>query len=118
MTLKTIKHKRQTINAIRHSKNNEPPLPVKTGLMVHAKTRKKSLGEKLAVEGIKCIIFKSTRNRRQYYVTTLSAVPWRRDCVPKKHKKKGLFTVAVIENVDNDPSATTKCLFHGTSISM
>ena len=38
MTLKTIKHKRQTINAIRHSKNNEPPLPVKTGLMVHAKT--------------------------------------------------------------------------------
>ena len=42
----TVKHKRQTSSATRHSKKNEPPIPVKIGLMVHAKTRKKSLVEK------------------------------------------------------------------------
>ena len=48
----TVKHKRQTSSAIRHSKKNKTPLPVKIGLMVHAKTRKKSLVEKSDLEGL------------------------------------------------------------------
>ena len=45
----TVKHKRQASSVTHHSKKNELPLPVIIGLMVYAKTRKKSLVEKLAV---------------------------------------------------------------------
>ena len=47
----TVKHKRQNTSATCHSRKNEPPLPVKIELMVHAKARKESLVEKLAIEG-------------------------------------------------------------------
>lgn len=47
-----VKHKGQTSSATLHSKKYETPLPVKIGLMVHAKTRKESLAEKVAVEGL------------------------------------------------------------------
>ena len=36
----------------RHSKFNESPLPVKNGILVHAKARKILLVEKLAAEGL------------------------------------------------------------------
>ena len=37
----SVKGKRQCSGSVRHSRINEPPLPVKIGLMIHAKTRKK-----------------------------------------------------------------------------
>ena len=46
-----VKSKRSATGSIHHSKTNEPPSPVKIGLLVHAKTRKKSIVEKLAEEG-------------------------------------------------------------------
>ena len=49
---KKVKHKRQTSSSTHHSKKNETPLPVKIGFMVHAKARKKSPVEKLAVKGL------------------------------------------------------------------
>ena len=36
----------------RHSKANEPPLPIKTGLMIHSQTRKKSIVNDLAAPGL------------------------------------------------------------------
>ena len=45
-----VKSKRSATSSIRHSKTNEHPFPVKIGLLVHAKTRKKSIVEKLAEE--------------------------------------------------------------------
>ena len=45
-----VKTKRICDGFLRHSKSNEPPLPVKIGLLVHAKTRKKSLVENLTAE--------------------------------------------------------------------
>ena len=36
----------------RHSKANEPQLPIKTGLMIHSQTRKKSIVNDLAAEGL------------------------------------------------------------------
>ena len=38
-----VKTKRRCDGFLRHNKSNEPPLPVKIGFLVHAKTRKKSL---------------------------------------------------------------------------
>ena len=37
---------------VRHSTQNEPPLPAKIGLMVHSKTRKKSIVDELAADGL------------------------------------------------------------------
>ena len=48
----SIKTKRRSDGFLRHSVTNEPPLAVKIGLMIHSKTRKRSLVEKLAAEGI------------------------------------------------------------------
>ena len=36
----------------RHSKANEPPLPIKTGLMIHSQTRKKSVVNDLEAAGL------------------------------------------------------------------
>ena len=36
----------------RHSKANEPPLPIKTGLMIHSQMRKKSIVNDLAAAGL------------------------------------------------------------------
>ena len=45
-----VKTKRRCDGFLRQFKSNEPHLPIKIGLLVHAKTRKKSLVEKLAAE--------------------------------------------------------------------
>ena len=45
-----VKNKRRSPTFTRHAKTNEPPLPVLIGLLVHAKTRTKSLIERLAAE--------------------------------------------------------------------
>ena len=36
----------------RNSTTNEPPLPVKVGLLIHSKTRKKSIVNDLAADGL------------------------------------------------------------------
>ena len=72
--------------------------------MVHAITRKKSLVEKLAVEGLS--ISYSRLNKTQ-------------DNIMRQLCQQGLFTVTAIDNADDDPSsATAKCSFYGTSISV
>ena len=48
----SMKKKRQSKGRVRHSKVNEPPLPVKIGLLIHAPTRKKSLVNKYAKDGL------------------------------------------------------------------
>ena len=76
-----VKTKRICDGFLRHSKFNEPTLPVKIGLLVHAKTRKKSLVEKLAAEGLSIIhqrvqdiqkISYVTSSKRWYRLSTVS----------------------------------------------
>ena len=101
-----------------HSKSNEPPLPVKIGLLVHAKTRKESFVEKLAAEGLS-ISYQRVQDIQKMVTNQL--------CDKFKNKKdsiicppslqKGLFLNAAIDNIDHDPSSTgTKSSFNGTSI--
>ena len=47
-----VKTKRRHDGFLSQFKSNEPPFLVKIGLLVHAKTRKKLLVEKLAAEGL------------------------------------------------------------------
>ena len=47
-----VKTKQRLDGFLSQFKSNEPPLLVKIGLLVHVKTRKKLLVEKLAAEGL------------------------------------------------------------------
>ena len=58
--------RRQNSLKIRHAKTNEPPLPVLVGLLIHSKTRKKSLVERICIYGIKYNLLSSNRNSRYY----------------------------------------------------
>ena len=85
--------------------------------MVHAKTRKRSLVEKLAVEGLS--ISYSRVREIQDNITRQLCQYLDEGIVCPRNIEKGLFTVAAIDNVDHDPSsATAKCSFHGISISI
>ena len=110
----TVKHKKETSSATCHSKKNEPPFLVKIGLMVHAKTKEKSLaveGLSISYSGVQEIQDNITKQLCQQYLDEGIVCP--------RNIVKGLFTIAAIDNVDRDPSsATAKCSFHGTSISV
>ena len=114
-----IKHKRrdEAINR-RHSKMNEPPLPVLLGLMIHAKTRKKSIVETFATLGLS-ISYRRVQEIQDIITGTLCQ-KYEQDglvCLPTL--KEGLFTTAAIDNIDHNPSSSTaKSSFHGISISI
>ena len=114
----SMKGKRQCSGSVRHSRINQPPLPVKIGLMIHAKTRKKSLIEALASEGL-CISYKRVEEIQNSIIIQLCAKYIKEDIVCPRALQKGLFTTAAIDNIDHDPSSTrAKSSFHGTSISI
>ena len=100
----TVKHKRQASSVTCHSKKNEPPLPVKIGLMVHANTRKMSLVEKLAVEGLS-ISYARVQEIQDNITRQLCHHYLDEGIVCPRNTEKSLFTVAPIDNVDHDPSS-------------
>ena len=93
-------------------------MPVKIGLMMHVKTRKKGLVKALASEGL-CISYKRAEEIQNSIVTQLCAKYIKEDIVCPPALQKELFTTAAIDNIDHDPSsAVAKLSFHGTSISI
>lgn len=103
---------------VRHDKRRETPLAIYTGLMIHAKTRKKGLIEKLSSRGL-CISYE----RIQEIISGLASsvcLQYERDgCVCPSRLKKDLFTVGAVDNIDHNPSARNAMeSFHGTAISI
>ena len=114
----SVKGKRRCSGSVKHSRINEPPLPVKIGLMIRAKTRKKGLVEALASEGLS-ISYKRVEEIQNSIVTQLCAKYIKENIVCPPAVQKGLFTTAATDNIDHDPSSTgTKSSFHGTSTSI
>ena len=102
---------------MRHSKSNEPPLPLKIGLLVHTKTRKKSLVEKLAAEG-RSISYKRVQDIKKIVANQLCDKFKKVGIAFLLSLPKGLFLNAAIDNIDPDASSTgAKSSFHGTSTS-
>ena len=87
------------------------------GLSIFAKTRKKSLVEMLHEHGL-CISYERVLEISvQLGDATVSKYVKGVVCPPVL--RKGLFTTAVMDNIDNNPSATTATTsFHGTRLSM
>ena len=102
----------------RHSKDRETPFPVYMGLSVYAKTRKRNLVEMLHQYGLSISYDRVLEVSAQLGDATVSKyVEEGVVCPPVL--RKGLFTTAVMDNIDHNPSATTATTsFHGTSISI
>ena len=114
----SVRFNRRSLQNTRHSKSNEPPFPVKIGLMIFAKTKKKSLVNLLCSEGLS--ISYSRVQEIQATITKQMCEKYKQeDIVCPPSLTKGLFTTAAINNIDHNPSsATAKTSFHGTSISI
>lgn len=103
---------------MRHTKKNETPLALYTGLMVHSKTRKKEIVDEMCQLGL------SVSYKR---VTSVSTDLEKDMCthfqatgiVCPPTLRKGLVTSAAMDNFDHNPSSTTaKHSIHGTGISL
>ena len=108
----------QAKSTTRHSKERETPLPIYLGMMVHTKTRKRKLVDKLYELGLSIsydrVLDISTEldNKICHHYMMETAV-----CPPQL--KGGLFTTAAVDNIDHNPSSTSAHdSFHGTGISL
>ena len=102
----------------RHDKSREPPLPVYLGVLIHNKTRKRELVEKLFDLGLSVsydrVLEISTDAGTEIckHYDQLNAV-----CPPQL--KKGGFTTAAVDNINHQTSSTTaNNSFNGTGISI
>ena len=109
---------KQSPDVPRHNAARETPLPIYLGIMLHSKTRKRELVDKLFELGLSVsydrVLNISTElgNKVCHHYEAKGVV-----CPPEL--KCGLFTTAAIDNIDHDPSSTSSHdLFHGTGISL
>eukprot|EP00112_Aurelia_sp_Birch-Aquarium-sp1_P011754 Seg2473.4 transcript_id=Seg2473.4/GoldUCD/mRNA.D3Y31 product="hypothetical protein" protein_id=Seg2473.4/GoldUCD/D3Y31 len=117
-----VKHKQSpahvTEKSSRHAVHQETPLPIYLGILVHAETRKKGMIEKLhnlgfsiSYDRVLCLASEMGNSVVESY--RLDGV------VCPKSLRRNVFTTAVVDNIDHNPSSTTaKDSFHGTSISI
>ena len=102
----------------RHSKQNEPLLPLLIGLSIHSQTRKKGIAEFLASQGLS-VSYNRVIEIEDDITKQLCFHYNSQGVVFPPTLKDGLFTVAAIENIDHGPSSSTsQTSFHGTSISI
>ena len=109
---------RDTVTYVRHSSSNEAPLSVAVGLMVYMRSRKKSLVNQLAHEGLS-ISYKCIKLTQKCIKNQLCSKYPAEDseCPPKLQTR--LFTSTAIDNIDhNQSTAIAKTSFHETSITI
>ena len=113
-----VKQKCREKQKFRHSKNNEPPLPVLNGLMVDARKGKRKLVDQLAAKGVS-ISYDHAMNLRKSISNQVCMEYQANGLVCSVDLKKNVFTTAAIDNLYHNPSsATTKSSFHGTTKSV
>ena len=111
------KHQKN-IQMTRHNKSREPPLPIYIGILIHNKTRKRELVEKMFELGL------SVSYDRVLEISTEAGTAICRryeqlDAVCPPQLKKHLFTTAAVDNINHQTSSTTaKNSFIGTGISI
>ena len=113
----TVKTKRKG-NNFRHSKDNEPPLPVKVGLSIHSKTREKSLIDDLFSMGLS-ISYERVISIEDNITKSLCKKYNDEEVVCPPDLEPDTFISGAIDNLDHNPtSATSNTAYHGTSISI
>ena len=114
-----MKQKRQEgTQKFRRSKNKKPLLPFLFDLMMHARTRKKKLVDRLAAEGVS-ISYDRVMNLRRSISNQVCIDYQANGLVCPVDLKNNVFTTAPIDTLDHNPnSALAESSFHGTTISV
>ena len=110
--------RRSTDGSVRHSRNQEKPLPLYIGVLMHVKTRIKKLVEKLCALGLSvsydrvlCLSSDLANAVCEHYEENGTVCP-------PKLRGRG-FNYCCFYNIDHNRSSTTATgSFHGTSISL
>lgn len=102
----------------RHVAPREPALPLYIGFNIHSLTRSKTLVTRLYQLGLS-VSYARILEIEDWLATSVSERFEEDNCVCPPNLKKGLFSVAALDNIDHNPSSTTaSSSFHGTSISI
>ena len=91
----------------RHSVKTETPLPIFNALKVHVQTRNKSIIETQHRLGLS-ISYKRTLQITDFVKNAVCQDYIENGVVCPPHIPKGIFTTAALDNLDHDPSSTTK----------
>ena len=102
----------------RHKLERETPLPIYVGLMLHAKTRKASITDRLAKLGLS-IPSDRIENIKTMVTGALCERYKENDLVCPPCLQDGFFTTAAIDNIDHNATSTSaQQHFHDTGISL
>ncbi|KAK3889081.1 hypothetical protein Pcinc_006956 [Petrolisthes cinctipes] len=102
----------------RHSKDRETPFAVYLGMSMFAKTRKRQLNDILFEHGLS-ISYDRVLEISAQLGEAFVAQYVENGVVCPPALRKHLFTTAVVDNIDHNPTATTaQTSFHGTSLSI
>ena len=115
----SIKHgRRSTDGSVRHSRNQETPLPLYLGVLMHVKTRRKELVDVLCALGLSVSYDRVLRLSSDLANAVFERYEENGKVCPPNLRGQ-VFTTAVVDNIDHNPSSTTAVgSFHGTSISL
>ncbi len=113
-----VKSRKQNSSFVRHQNSMETPLPLYIGAMLHTRTRKKGLLDKLFDLGIS-VSYDRVLNVSADLGNLLSDHFEALGIVCPSSLRKNVFTTMAVDNIDHNPSsATASDSFHGTAISV
>ena len=102
----------------RHNVQREPPLSTYIGMVIHSLTRSKRIINRLSSLGISPTYSRILKLEDELAASVCERFQQDGVVVPPS-LKKGIFTIAAIDNIDHNPtSSTAKGSFHGTGISL
>ena len=103
--------------SVRHSSEQETPLPVCIGLILHAKTRKRNLVDKLSNLGL-CISYDRVLSLSAEIGNNVCQRYHMEQVVCPPALKQGVLAISAVDNIDHNTSATTATdSLHGTNTS-
>ena len=114
----SVKHACKTEQCTRHIKSQETPLPVYIGVMLHVKTRKRDLIDRLHALGMS-ISYDHVLRLSSDMANAVCEHFKETQTVCPPNLKRNVFTTAAVDNIDHNTSSTTAITsFHGKSISL
>ncbi|VDI50438.1 Hypothetical predicted protein [Mytilus galloprovincialis] len=110
--------RRKDSSTVFHSTEQEPPLPIYLGLLLHAETRKRGLIDKMYSLGLS-LSYDRIMNLSTALGNSICEAFNIENVVCPAKLRSGVFTTAAVDNIDHNPSSTTaQGSLHGTAISL
>ena len=114
----SVKYARKTEECTRHVKSQETPLPVYIGVMLHVKTPKRELIDRLHTLGMS-ISYDNVLRLSSDMANAVCEHFKETDTVCPPNLKVNVFTTAAVDNIEHNTSSTTATSsFHDTNISL